>query len=79
MEMFQTDPRNAAGAATWFNWTQHPDHGSNEAVLGDVCGRTVLELGSGSGANLAHLAALGAYCTGVDLAPSRVAGARQRY
>lgn len=70
---------NAAGATTWFNWTQYPDHGPNESVLGDVCGRTVLELGSGSGANLAHLTALGAHCTGVDLAPSRESTARQRW
>jgi len=70
---------NAAGAMTWFNWTQYPDHGPNESVLGDVRGRNVLELGSGSGANLAHLATLGAYCTGVDLAPTREAAARQRW
>jgi SAM-dependent methyltransferase len=31
----------------------------------------VLELGSGSGSNLAHLVTLGAICTGVDLVPSR--------
>ncbi|SDF93579.1 Methyltransferase domain-containing protein [Lentzea fradiae] len=62
---------NAAGAATWLNWTQYPDHGPDESVLGDVRGRRVLELGSGAGANLAHLATLGATCTGVDLAPSR--------
>jgi 2-polyprenyl-3-methyl-5-hydroxy-6-metoxy-1,4-benzoquinol methylase len=70
---------NAAGASTWFNWTQYPDHGPNETVLGEVGGRTVLELGSGSGANLAHLATLGAHCIGVDLAPSRVNAARQRW
>ncbi|MGI5505126.1 class I SAM-dependent methyltransferase [Lentzea sp. CA-135723] len=62
---------NAAGAATWLNWTQYPDHGPDEAVLGDVRGKRVLELGSGAGANLAHLATLGAVCTGVDIAPSR--------
>jgi len=62
---------NAAGASTWLNWTQYPDHGPNESVLGELAGRRVLELGSGSGSNLAHLGTLGAICTGVDLAPSR--------
>jgi len=78
----QTRPRrsmNAAGARTWFNWTQHADHGPNETVLGAVRGRAVLELGSGSGANLAHLATLGAHCIGVDLAPSRENAARQKW
>lgn len=68
-------PVNAAGATTWLNWTQYPDHGPGESVLGDVSGRRVLELGSGSGSNLAHLATLGARCTGVDIAPSRTAAA----
>jgi SAM-dependent methyltransferase len=66
---------NAAGSRTWINWTQYPDHGPGESLLGDVAGRNVLELGSGTGANLAHLASLGAGCVGVDLAPSRKAKA----
>jgi SAM-dependent methyltransferase len=44
-----------------------------------VPGRRVLELGSGSGSNLAHLATLGAICTGVDLAPSRAQIATQQW
>ncbi|WP_376777839.1 class I SAM-dependent methyltransferase [Kibdelosporangium persicum] len=44
-----------------------------------MSGRTVLELGSGSGSNLAHLATLGALCTGVDIAPSRTAVAAQAW
>ncbi|SMD01166.1 class I SAM-dependent methyltransferase [Lentzea albidocapillata] len=70
---------NAAGATTWLNWTQYPDHGPDETVLGDLRGRRVLELGSGAGANLAHLAALGAVCTGIDIAPSRAELARQTW
>ncbi|MEV6240799.1 methyltransferase domain-containing protein [Lentzea sp. NPDC051838] len=62
---------NAAGASTWLNWTQYPDHGPDETVLGNVRGKRALELGSGAGANLAHLATLGAVCTGIDIAPSR--------
>lgn len=78
----QARPRrqaNAAGAHTWFNWTQYPDHGPAETVLGDVRGRAVLELGSGSGANLAHLATQGARCIGVDLAPTRESVARRMW
>ncbi|KWX03193.1 Methyltransferase family protein [Carbonactinospora thermoautotrophica] len=70
---------NAFGATTWLNWTQYEDHGPNEAILGDVRGRRVLELGSGSGCNLAHLATLGADCVGVDLAPTQTAKARRRW
>jgi len=62
---------NAAGATTWLNWTQYPDHGPDETVLGDLRGKRVLELGSGAGANLAHLATLGAVCTGIDIASNR--------
>ncbi|WP_031040838.1 class I SAM-dependent methyltransferase [Streptomyces sp. NRRL F-5650] len=62
---------NSAGARTWLNWTQYPDHGPDESILGDLQGRTVLELGCGTGCNLAHLSTLGATCTGVDIAPSQ--------
>ncbi|MEU3226918.1 class I SAM-dependent methyltransferase [Streptomyces sp. NPDC006976] len=62
---------NASGAATWLNWTQYPDHGPDESILGELQGRTVLELGCGTGCNLAHLTTLGADCTGVDIAPSQ--------
>ncbi|MCX4881589.1 class I SAM-dependent methyltransferase [Streptomyces sp. NBC_00847] len=61
---------NAEGETTWLNWTQYADHGPNESVLGPVAGRRVLELGSGSGSNLAHLVTLGATGQGVDIAPS---------
>lgn len=70
---------NAAGASTWLNWTQYPDHGPDEAVLGPVKGKRVIELGAGAGANLAHLATLGAHCVGVDLAPARAATATQAW
>ncbi|CRK56144.1 Methyltransferase [Alloactinosynnema sp. L-07] len=64
---------NAAGATSWLNWTQYPDHGPDESVLGLVDGKRVVELGSGSGDNLAHLVSLGATGVGVDIAPSRTA------
>lgn len=62
---------NASGAKTWLNWTQYADHGPDESILGELQGRTVLELGCGTGCNLAHLATLGAECIGVDIAPSQ--------
>ncbi|MGW6732704.1 class I SAM-dependent methyltransferase [Streptomyces sp. NPDC055013] len=70
---------NAKGDTTWLNWTQYADHGPNEAVLGPMAGRKVLELGSGSGSNLAHLATLGATGLGVDVAPARETVARERW
>jgi SAM-dependent methyltransferase len=77
----QAKPRrtlNAAGATTWLNWTQYPDHGPNESILGPVRDKRIVELGAG--ANLAHLATLGATrCTGVDIAPSRTSAAIQQW
>ncbi|GAA3056371.1 hypothetical protein GCM10017562_21410 [Streptomyces roseofulvus] len=71
---------NAAGETTWFNWTIHPDHGPGAEVLGDIGpGTRVLELGCGSGGNLAHVAALGADATGIDLSPVQVQAAKDRY
>lgn len=70
---------NASGQATWFNWTSHPDYGPDETILGDLDGRDVLELGSGTGCNLAHLATRGAHCIGLDVSPTQTAKARQRW
>jgi SAM-dependent methyltransferase len=70
---------NAMGDTTWLNWTQYADHGPDESVLGPVAGRRVLELGSGSGSNLAHLVTLGATGQGVDVAPAREPVARKRW
>ncbi|MGI5455691.1 class I SAM-dependent methyltransferase [Streptomyces sp. CA-249302] len=70
---------NAKGATTWLNWTQYADHGPDETVLGPVAGRRVLELGSGSGSNLAHLVTLGATGVGVDVAPTRETVARKHW
>ncbi|MFG2178280.1 class I SAM-dependent methyltransferase [Streptomyces abikoensis] len=61
------------------NWTQYPDHGPDESLLGPVHGRRVLELGCGTGCNLAHLATLGAECVGIDIAPSQRAKAEARW
>lgn len=42
-------------------------------------GQTVLDLGCGSGGNLAHLAALGMHAVGVDLSPAHIAKAMERW
>ncbi|GAA2527769.1 class I SAM-dependent methyltransferase [Pilimelia columellifera] len=62
-----------------FELTQYPGHGPGAELLGDVCGRDVLELGCGNGDNLAALAVLGARCTGVDLAVAQVNRAKARW
>lgn len=38
-----------------FEWTREPGVGPGVGVLGDLAGRTVVELGCGSGRNLAYL------------------------
>ncbi|PJE95642.1 class I SAM-dependent methyltransferase [Streptomyces carminius] len=70
---------NARGETTWFNWTQHPDHGPGAEILRLKPGDSVLDLGCGSGGNLAHLAFLGMRATGVDLSGAQLAKARERW
>ncbi|MGW5557615.1 class I SAM-dependent methyltransferase [Micromonospora sp. NPDC003944] len=60
-------------------WTQYPGHGPSTELFGDVNGLTVAELGCGNGDNLAPLAARGAHCIGVDLAPTQISRARIRW
>ncbi|HLL32956.1 MAG TPA: class I SAM-dependent methyltransferase [Streptomyces sp.] len=57
--------RTVRAGQTWFNWTQYPDHGPDEKVLGSPS--TALELGCGTGRNAAHLALRGVEVTGVDI------------
>ncbi|MEU2428321.1 class I SAM-dependent methyltransferase [Streptomyces sp. NPDC007861] len=70
---------NAAGETTWFNWTQYPDHGPGAGVLAISPGSVVLELGCGSGGNLAHLATLGARAVGIDVSPAQLTAVEDRW
>ncbi|MFD7444379.1 class I SAM-dependent DNA methyltransferase [Streptomyces sp. NPDC059909] len=70
---------NAAGQTTWFNWTQYPDHGPGAEILDIGLGSAVLELGCGTGGNLAHLATLGTCAIGVDVSPAQLAIAKDRW
>ncbi|WP_030988452.1 class I SAM-dependent methyltransferase [Streptomyces sp. NRRL S-1813] len=70
---------NARGEATWFNWTQYPDHGPGAEPLSLPPGGRVLDLGCGSGGNLVHLATLGMRAVGVDLSPAQLAKTRERW
>jgi SAM-dependent methyltransferase len=60
-------------------WTQYPGHGPSLELLGDVHGRTILEVGCGNADNLAALAASGAHCTGIDLSPTQLERAAIRW
>ncbi|MEV0898201.1 class I SAM-dependent methyltransferase [Actinoplanes sp. NPDC049802] len=60
-------------------WTQYPGHGPGIDLLGDVSGRTVVEVGCGSADNLAALAAAGGHCTGIDLSPAQLERAAVRW
>ncbi|MFD3548298.1 class I SAM-dependent methyltransferase [Streptomyces sp. NPDC058655] len=70
---------NAKGEATWFNWTQYPDHGPGAEVLGVRAGASVLELGCGKGGNLAHVAVLGARAVGIDVSRPQLNAAEARW
>ncbi|WP_257895202.1 class I SAM-dependent methyltransferase [Streptomyces anulatus] len=70
---------NAKGEATWFNWTQYPDHGLRADVLNLNAGDRVLDLGCGSGGNVAHLATLGMKSVGIDLSAKQLDKARERW
>jgi SAM-dependent methyltransferase len=60
-------------------WTQVPSLGPGEELLGDLDGRTVLELGCGAGDTTAYLASRGATAVGVDDAPAQIERARNRW
>ncbi|MFJ2220575.1 class I SAM-dependent methyltransferase [Streptomyces anulatus] len=70
---------NAKGEATWFNWTQYPDHGPGADVLDLNAGDRVLDLGCGSGGNSARLATLGMKSVGIDLSAKQLDKARERW
>ncbi|MFJ3978624.1 class I SAM-dependent methyltransferase [Streptomyces sp. NPDC090021] len=70
---------NARGDTTWFNWTQYADHGPGAEVLSVKPGESVLDLGCGSGGNLAHLATLGMRAVGIDLSPGQLTKAHERW
>ncbi|AZK95658.1 methyltransferase domain-containing protein [Streptomyces sp. SID5473] len=70
---------NSRGEKTWFNWTQHADHGPGAEVLGLGAGGKAVDLGCGSGGNAAHLARLGMRAVGVDLSARQLARARERW
>jgi SAM-dependent methyltransferase len=63
-----------------FEWTRRPGTGPGTAILGHLAGATVVELGCGSGHNLAHLVSHhGASGTGVDHDPAKIGRARAGY
>ncbi|HXC85330.1 MAG TPA: class I SAM-dependent methyltransferase [Trebonia sp.] len=61
-------------------WTRQPGTGPSSAVLGPLAGRTVVELGCGSGHNLAHLvAARHAVGIGIDYDLAKISRALDLY
>ncbi|MFD2419324.1 class I SAM-dependent methyltransferase [Amycolatopsis pigmentata] len=70
---------NATGRTSWFNWTQHPDHGPGEDLLGPRPDDRILDLGCGKGGNIAHLATLGVQAIGVDISSVQLDAARTRW
>ncbi|MGQ0715996.1 MAG: class I SAM-dependent methyltransferase [Pseudonocardiales bacterium] len=67
-------------APTHFEWTRQPGIGPDLAILGNLRGQTVVEVGCGSGHNLAHLVAYhDATGIGVDHDTEKIARARLAY
>lgn len=59
-----------------FEWTRQPGTGPGTQVLGPLAGAAVVELGCGTGHNLACLVATG---TGIDNDPAKISRARTGY
>ncbi|GHJ36830.1 bifunctional 2-polyprenyl-6-hydroxyphenol methylase/3-demethylubiquinol 3-O-methyltransferase UbiG [Streptomyces sp. TS71-3] len=72
-------PVNGRGETTWFNWTQHADHGPGAELLALPDRGSVLDLGCGKGGNAAHLATVGHHTAGVDISPRQLDAARTRW
>ncbi len=69
-----------SGVRPRLEWTRQPGTGPPPAILGNLAGKTVAELGCGTGHNLAVLTARHrATVTGIDRDPAKVARARQLY
>jgi SAM-dependent methyltransferase len=63
-----------------FEWTRQPGIGPGLAPLADLAGRTVVEVGCGSGHNMAYLVGREhAVGTGIDHDPVKIGRARSRY
>ncbi|MFD7237744.1 class I SAM-dependent methyltransferase [Streptomyces syringium] len=60
-----------------FGWTQYDRHGPSEELLCQP--DTALELGCGSGNDVAYLARKGIEATGLDLSPRQIQFARERW
>jgi SAM-dependent methyltransferase len=60
-------------------WTQYPGYGPGTELFGELSGLTVAELGCGNGDNLPPLAARGAHCIGIDIAPTQITRAHSRW
>ncbi len=65
---------------THFEWTRQPGIGPGLAILGELQGQTVVEVGCGGGHNLAHLVAYhGVTGIGVDHDAEKITRARLAY
>ncbi len=61
-------------------WTPYPGYGPGTELLGDLTAIKVIELGCGTGDNLACVASAGAAVSvGVDISAARIAQARARW
>lgn len=62
-----------------FRWTRTGDCDPGANLFGSIADRRVVELGCGTGENLAALVAAGARGVGIDAAPAQIARARTRW
>jgi len=67
-------------APTELEWTRQPGTGPGTSILGPLAGRTIIELGCGSGRDLAHLVGVRhAIGIGIDRDPAKISRARHQY
>lgn len=75
-----TEPAEPATVPERLEWTQLPGLGPGDELLGELHGRTVLELGCGTGAIAAYLAhRRGAFVTAIDAVSTQIARAQTRW
>ena len=78
-DQYARERRSDDSAHMGFCWSQFPGVGPQEELFGGIAGKVFLEVGCGSGRQLALLVSKGANGIGIDVSPEQIERARSRW